>query len=261
MIFLKLGGSLITDKMRPETIRPEVLKRIASEIAAFTHKNPGEKLLLGHGSGSFGHYHAARYQTHLGANTPEEWRGFSEVWAAANRLNNHVLNSLLDEGLPVICFAPCSSAIARSGRIESMEVEPIRRCLDAGLIPLVHGDTAFDRALGSTIISTEEIFRRLLKSLQPDTILLAGVDEGVLRSCDDSSSLINELTPAGVDSIHLGKSMAPDVTGGMLDKVMTAFEFLEIVPGLEVHIFSGLQPGSVMDALCGKPSGTRLHSG
>jgi isopentenyl phosphate kinase len=63
LAFLKLGGSLITDKDLPYTPRLDKLTRLAQEIKAAlfsdrltgTQKQMGLKLILGHGSGSFGH--------------------------------------------------------------------------------------------------------------------------------------------------------------------------------------------------------------
>ena len=55
LIFLKLGGSLLTDKTRPQALRPDVLGRLAGEIAAALAARPALWLLIGHGSGSFGH--------------------------------------------------------------------------------------------------------------------------------------------------------------------------------------------------------------
>ena len=54
---LKLGGSLITDKNQNATLRPDVLARLASEIYAALEQKP-QPLLIGHGSGSFGHFEA-----------------------------------------------------------------------------------------------------------------------------------------------------------------------------------------------------------
>ena len=39
-VFLKLGGSLITDKTRPHTPRLEVLRRLAGEVAAARQRFP-----------------------------------------------------------------------------------------------------------------------------------------------------------------------------------------------------------------------------
>ncbi len=260
MIFLKLGGSLITDKSKPETVRHDVLRQIADEVFHFVNSNPSEKLVIGHGSGSFGHHHAAKFQTQFGAHSEKEWRGFSEVWAAANKLSVHVVDALREAGLPALRFAPSSAAVAADGRIDTMFIEPVLRSLDAGLLPVVHGDVAFDRSQGATILSTEEIFRYLAGHLHPTYLLLAGSDAGVYRSFADKTSLLDELTPDQINKVQLGASQATDVTGGMLDKVSKAFELLEEFPGMQISIFSGLEPGSIECALSGSPGGTKIYS-
>ncbi len=187
MIFLKLGGSLITDKNRSETPRPEVLHRVAHEIAAARATQPGLRLLLGHGSGSYGHQVASRFRTHLGAASEVEWLGFAEVWRVANLLNRLVVDAMLEAGLPAISFPPSASAVTEAGEFVELADEPIARALSAGLLPVVAGDVAFDRARGSTIVSTERVFARLATTLRPAQLLLAGVDRvhgGVPRRHD-----------------------------------------------------------------------------
>ena len=73
-IFLKLGGSLITDKTQVETVRADVLTRLAAEIAQARRENTALRLVLGHGSGSFGHVAAARRGTRQGVADAEDWR-------------------------------------------------------------------------------------------------------------------------------------------------------------------------------------------
>ena len=63
LVFLKLGGSLITDKRLPETPRLDVIRQVAATIAACLHREPALRLLIGHGSGSFGHVYGRRYGT------------------------------------------------------------------------------------------------------------------------------------------------------------------------------------------------------
>src|SRR5512144_2558166 len=63
LALLKLGGSLITDKTRPYTARIEKIADLAREIAAAKRTRPDLPLLLGHGSGSFGHTAAKEYAT------------------------------------------------------------------------------------------------------------------------------------------------------------------------------------------------------
>lgn len=258
MIFLKLGGSLITDKSRPETARSDVLRRLAGEVAAARRADPSLRLLIGHGSGSFGHAVAARTRTHEGASTPQDWLGFAEVWRSANRLNRIVTDSLADAGLPVIAFPPSASALARSGEIVDLAHEPIERALDRGLIPLVQGDVAFDFERGACIVSTERVFTWLTPRLRPGRILLAGSDPGVF-----SDFPINEQLMATVSQDHLeggavAGSAAVDVTGGMAEKVRSALDWARLDPDVEVLIFSGELPGQLQQALQGGRPGTQV---
>ena len=66
LIFLKLGGSLITDKERPRTPRLDTLRDLSTQIAAARARDPNLLLLIGHGSGSFGHVVAKKYATRDG---------------------------------------------------------------------------------------------------------------------------------------------------------------------------------------------------
>src|SRR5690606_3643969 len=100
LIFLKLGGSLITDKTAEEQLRPDVLARLAEEIATARAVQPDLRLVVGHGSGSFGHVAAARYDTRAGVRGPEAWAGFAEVSASAARLNRLVGDALLAASVP-----------------------------------------------------------------------------------------------------------------------------------------------------------------
>jgi isopentenyl phosphate kinase len=66
LVFLKLGGSLITDKTLPYTPRLDKLADLAAQIFAAKQAQPGLSLVLGHGSGSFGHTAAREYKTREG---------------------------------------------------------------------------------------------------------------------------------------------------------------------------------------------------
>lgn len=111
LIFLKLGGSLITDKRQTETVRHEVLTRLATELAAVRMANPHIRLIVAHGSGSFGHVYAKRYGTRAGVHTPAEWMGFALTADAAARLNRLVISALLQAGVPAWSLQP--SALLR----------------------------------------------------------------------------------------------------------------------------------------------------
>ncbi len=124
LIFVKLGGSLITDKQVERRFRAEAAQRVASEIKAALDADPDLRLLIGHGSGSFGHVAAKHYGTVEGVHTPEQWRGFAHVATVAAELNHLMAQTLDAAGVPVWRMQPSASALGRDGVITEMALEP-----------------------------------------------------------------------------------------------------------------------------------------
>lgn len=260
LVFLKLGGSLITEKNRAHTARWEVITRLAQEIAAACQASPSLRLLLGHGSGSFGHVAAHRYGTRQGVHSQEQWQGFVEVWKEARALNQVVMEALHAAGLPAVALPASASVLAEEGRMVSWDVRPIQSALEAGLLPVVYGDVIFDRVRGGTIFSTEDLFACLAPELNPRRLLLAGLEPGVWADYPVCQQLVGVITPASYGEIasSIIGSAATDVTGGMAAKVAQALSWVQQVQGLEVMIFSGDVPGAVRSALAGETLGTRI---
>jgi isopentenyl phosphate kinase len=272
MIFLKLGGSLLTEKDKPSTLRADVLQRAAEEIAAARAADRSLRLLLGHGSGSFGHFPAKQHGTRAGVSSPAQWRGFIEVWQQAAALNHLVMAALHGASLPALAFPPSAAVSAADGTIAAWNLQPIHAALDAGLLPVVFGDVALDSVRGSTILSTEDLFVHLAQHLKPSRILLAGDQDGVLANYPFSPQLIPEITTSTADQVwspvpresrigtpEAGASSAPaDVTGGMAGKVQAMLALVQQLPSCEIRIFSGLVPGNIQKALAGAPLGTLL---
>lgn len=259
IIFLKLGGSLITDKTGVEQAQTDVIARLASEIAAARAQNPHLQLLLGHGSGSFGHVAGARHGTRQGVHTAVQWHGFAEVSAAAMRLNRLVVEALMAAGVPTISFAPSASVQCADGRIQQISAQPIQQALAAGLLPVTHGDVAFDTVRGGTIVSTEEVMMALAPTLRPSWLLLAGVTDGVYGV---DGRVIPHISPQTLPQIEaaLGGSHGTDVTGGMAAKVKSMLALTAQYPQLTIRIFSGVQP-NLLGQLLNQPTsdqGTRI---
>ena len=261
LLFLKLGGSLITEKGGEEALRPAVLGRLAEEIGAALEAGrdagrdasreagrDGLRLVVGHGSGSFGHVAAADYDTRAGVGTAGQWMGFARVSDAAARLNRLVCGALLAAGVPAVSLQPSASARCRDGEIVEMATRPVRAALEAGLVPLVYGDVAFDAVRGGTIISTEEVLGYLAQTLTPSWFLLAGETEGVY---DEAGDVIPHITEEnfGAFAGALGGSRGTDVTGGMAAKVRAMLDLAAAHPSLSVRIFSGMKAGRLYEAL------------
>ena len=262
LTFLKLGGSLITDKHSPRTPRQAIIDQIAGEIAVSLRKDPDLRILLGHGSGSFGHTSGKKYRTRNGVHTKDQWIGFAEVWHDAARLNQIVMEALICAGIPTIAFPPSSGVTAENQQIISWDTSPIRSAIDNGLLPVVFGDVVFDLSIGGTILSTEDLFYHLAAELSPNRILLAGNDPGVWEDYPTCTRIIPKITPSDLPRLKdiLGDSNAPDVTGGMETKVKGMLLLAEKQPALEILIFSGEEPGAIAGALSGDSQGTIIRS-
>jgi isopentenyl phosphate kinase len=241
VFFLKLGGSLITDKARAYSARHEVIARLAGEVRQALDAAPDLSLLIGHGSGSFGHWAAKPYGTRQGVQTVIQWRGYAEVAAAAARLNRIVTDAFLKAGISVLSVQPSASARCHDRALEYLDTRPIHAALARGLVPLVYGDVALDDVRGGTIISTEDIFLYLADELCPARILLLSEVDGVL---DSDGAVVPRITPPDFPALReaLAGSRGVDVTGGMADKVARMVELVQRQPETCVHIFSGAEP-------------------
>jgi isopentenyl phosphate kinase len=239
--FLKLGGSLVTDKTRAYTARHEHLARLAGEVRQALDAAPDLRLVVGHGSGSFGHWAARPHGTRQGVHTPAQWRGYTEVAAAAARLNRIVADAFLEAGVPVLSVQPSASARCHDYTLMYLDTRPIHAALAQGLVPLVYGDVALDDVHGGTIVSTEDVFVYLADELAPARILLLGEVDGVL---DPAGAVIPCITPADLPTLReaLTGSAGVDVTGGMADKVARMVELVQRHPEMCVHILTGSEP-------------------
>ena len=275
LALLKLGGSLITDKMKPYTPLLDVMDDLAQQIATSLKAQPDLRLVIGHGAGSFGHVAASEYKTRDGYPRPSPlthrerdktednyWRGFAEVWYQASSLNRFVMEALHKAGLRTIALPPSGSVIASDGQVAVWETTPIRMALAAGMVPVIFGDVVFDEVRGGTILSTENLFAYLVKALSPERVLLAGLEEAVWEDFPARTRRIERITPSSFEEIKhgVGGSAADDVTGGMEAKVREMLGLVQDSPGLSVRIFSGTQPGNLVRALLGETLGTEISA-
>ncbi len=262
MVFLKLGGSLITDKGRVNTAKLDQIDAICHEIALALHEEKGLSLIMGHGSGSFGHHAAKKFNTRQGVSNPEEWLGFAEVASRARELNQIVINRLLLAGIKSLSISPFSGIFSRNHEIVTWDTTILEESIKRRLIPIVYGDVVLDDQLGGTIFSTEEVFSFLAKKFMPDEILLAGREDGVWEDYPGCTKMIKEINPEKTrfDLSALQGSASIDVTGGMLSKVEEMGALVRKQPNLVVQIFSGQRSGNVLDALRGIRIGTTIRN-
>ena len=247
LIFIKLGGSLITDKSKPFTPRLETIARLAGEIQAFRNK-VGTNVLVGHGGGSFPHVPAKKYRTVEGFVNESTWRGFAEVENAAAKLNRIVIGTFLNQGVTAVGINPSNMMITRNRDVASSFMGPIGLFLEKGVLPIIYGDAILDQYVGCTILSTEMIMLHLARKLRDSyaiaKIIHCGLTNGVLNHQQETIPVLSE---SSYSQYEIGESIHTDVTGGMLHKVRSGFKIAR--PGVKVEIINGNVTGNLNRAL------------
>ena len=260
IVFVKIGGSLITDKNKPFSLNERALNFVCDEIKAGVAT--GKTLIIGHGAGSFAHIPAKKYQTHLGVNGPKSLRGIAEVADTAARLNRIVVERLLARNVNAVSVSPLSIMVAENHKLKSLSSGSIEELLRLGLLPVVYGDQILDTTVGCTIFSTEKVLGFLALHLRKrgypvERIIHCGLTNGVYDENGETILLINK---NNIDEYRnvLGGSGGVDVTGGMAHKVEETLSLAQY--GVSGLIIDGIENGSLSEAIAGRSVlGTRVE--
>lgn len=249
-LIVKLGGSVITDKSKKFTVRSAVLHRLCRELTAA--RGP---LVVVHGGGSFGHPLASEYGIAAGYKEERQLMGFSLTRRAMEKLNAQVIDALQEAGIPAVSVQPSACAVVRDGRIESMELTPVRKMLDLGLVPVLYGDAVVDAVKGMSILSGDQLTVHLACELDAARVVV-GIDvDGVFTAdpkLQKKAKLVQKITPANWPEVvkSLGGVGKPDVTGGIANKVR---ELLTLTGrGIEAEIVNAAKPNVLKRAISGE---------
>lgn len=264
---VKLGGAVITDKTRPNTLRPEVLKRLVQEVKSAWEatKNTGEFLVVGHGAGSFAHVPAAQYDTINGFKDESSRLGMAVVQDSAAHLNRLVIQEFLSQNVPAVSFCPSSTALTAHKAKQSFEIQVLLEQLKNGLLPVPYGDVITDTEIGCTIWSTDSILVHLATQMQyqgwqVSKIVHATQVAGVLHDLSDpTQGMFETITPDNAEAVKekISATNGTDVTGGMWGKISESLRLVE--SGVETVILSGDTPGMLEKCLRGEEFvGTRI---
>jgi len=258
---LKLGGSAITRKEKPLTPNLQAIKRLADEISQ-ANISP---LVLVHGGGSFGHPVAEQYRIKEGYRDPSQIVGFSRTHQAMTKLNNLIVDSLINHNIPAVEVQPSSCVVTKSGRIQSMEARPLVKMLEMGFVPVLYGDAVLDSETGFAILSGDQLVSSLAIRLDADRVII-GVDVNGLYTADPkinpSARLIQHVTLKELKNMQhkIEGAKVTDVTGGMLGKMLELMPAVE--HGVQAMIVNATKPKRVYKALKGeKVVGTIVEKG
>ena len=250
-VIVKLGGSVLTRKRQAARLRPKVLHRLANELAAPGHP----PFVLLHGAGSFGHPGAARWNLARApadaAERPHRLRGASIVSAEVRRLHGAVLQALTDAGLSPLSVPPQPISTNRAGQLRVLDLEPFRRVLARGGIPVSFGDVVLDEEWDFSILSADTIAVHLVRELPSHRLLFVSDVEGIFPpvAAGPRRRPIAHLTPDVLDSLRPLEGV-PDVTGGIRAKAEAMLAAAGA--GADAGLISGLRHGALSRALRGE---------
>lgn len=244
---LKLGGSLITIKDKPFTIRHEVLKRISKEISKYVYE--GGSLVVVHGGGSFGHYVAKKFIEKKGYYDSE---AFSKVSEAMIRLNLEVVKELIKNNVNAVSIQTHSISFIKNSKV-FINIKIIKEALKRRLVPVLYGDIVFslNNECKYEILSGDTIAWVLANKLNAKRLLFATNVDGVFDK-DPKEPNAKLLSEVRLSTLQLFASKpAIDVTGGMVKKLTDGIKYIK--KNLTVLIFNGLTENNVYNALKGIP--------
>ena len=252
LTILKLGGSVITKKDKPFTYALKTIRRLAREIA----KSNIKPLIIVHGGGSFGHPIAKEYSIKQGYRDSSQLYGLAKTHLSMLRLNHIVMTSLIEAGVPAFPVQPSSCFVTKGGRIDWLNMDAVLDIQQLELVPVLYGDISFDREIGFTVLSGDQIVSYLSIKLGATRIVM-GIDvDGLYASnprTDPNSNLLHRVNLSKQRSCIKNldvRSDIIDVTGGMGGKLQ------ELIPalrnGAEAILVNALKPKRILKALRGE---------
>jgi isopentenyl phosphate kinase len=248
MQILKLGGSVITHKDGYFSPNQDNIKRLAEEIV----QSGSKSLIIVHGAGSFGHPVAKKYAISSGLKSPDQLVGFSETHQAMTRLNQIIVDTLLEAGLPAFGVSASSMLVTRDKRLAKLDLSIIKKLIDTGLIPVLYGDAVLDTEQGFAILSGDQLIVRLAIELGAECVIFGSDVDGIFTSnpkTDRGAKLIEKISLSNMTA-DVGDTTYTDVTGGMFGKLEEAEEAVK--SGVKVVFVNALAPERVESALRGE---------
>ncbi len=254
MMIVKLGGSVITRKDRYRSFRREVTRRLANEIAS-----SGERVIVVHGAGSFGHLLAAKHSLHEGRTDEKQIPALARVMHDVRDLDQKVLAELEAALLPAVSIPPAACARMSDGVLKCLDTRLFRDYAQLGAVPVSFGDVVLDDVKGFSICSGDQVIRVLAKEFSPERVIFCADVDGVFSAdpkTNRGAKLLRTVDSSCLNSVDK-KTCYVDVTGGMHGKLRNMIDIAK--QGADVMVINGLEKGRLEAALMGKePIGTRV---
>jgi isopentenyl phosphate kinase len=252
LTIIKLGGALITDKSKPYTLRPKILKQVIQEIADVI----GPCVII-HGVGSFGHVPVIERKLYAGFTDTSQLPDLSQTMVEVFDLRMAVTKAVLATGLSPVIFLPSNIFFMTNGEISGHFSGGLRQYLDLGMTVLVGGDMPADSQRGFSVCSGDKVVQLLAQLLHPKHVIFATDVAGIYTAdpkLDKKAKLIPQISLQNIDEIEklADEAATPDITKGMRGKLEEIKGFEQILKaGAKVAILGMTKPGCLRRYLSG----------
>jgi len=237
MILIKMGGSIITNKRKPQSARRKTIDNILKQI-----KKIDEPKILVHGGGSYGHYWSVKYGMHT---KPAKYslKGLSVVKNSMIELDKIILDSAAKNKINTYPLPPTD--FMNGNKPIRNKIQKIGDIAKSGLVPVTYGDALWYGQKKSYILSGDVIMTTIGKILKPRLSIFVLDVDGVYSNTK-SKKLIHDFKK---EKPTISKNKM-DVTGGMTRKITEAVNMSK--SGLKVFFVNGNKPQRIIDAVSGK---------
>jgi len=255
---IKLGGSLLTDKSRPYEARKSIIAATAMELRECIDEGLIESLVLIHGVGSYGHPPVLEYKLYKGFTGPEQFIPLSKTQGIVNEFRLMITKEFQEAGLPVNLLHPSSMSVAEKMRITKTFFDPLRGWMALGMIPILGGDLLYDKAMGFSIGSGDELAIVLARDLRAKRLIFAMDELGVYDADPKKNPHAKLLTEIGTNDLdrvieELGQLEQTDASGAIKGKLSYIAAIKDLIEsGLETTLLSMMKYGNLKAQLRGQ---------
>jgi len=248
MFLIKLGGSVITNKLVENSFKKNIVDRLSKEI-----QKANKDIIIIHGAGSYGHILAEKYDLNNGYKNEEQKLGFAKTHTSVQQLNSMVLKSLQQNNIAAVSIPPHAIMKLNDHKPLKTDFEIFNDCIKQGLTPVAFGDVVLDKKLGFSICSGDLLIELLSKQFKPEKVIFVIDEEGLYTSnpkTDKNAEFIEETTINDLEKLSTSMDGHADVTKGMKGKIETIKNIAN--HGIDIVILNGNKADRLFKVLVGE---------
>ena len=260
VLVFKLGGSLLTDKSTPYTLRKEIIKSVAVEIKECIDLGLVKSLVIVHGVGSFGHPPVLKYDLHKGFRNKDQLISMSKTQQIVNEFRKAIATTFMEVGIPINLMHASSMVVGSKMVITEHAFSSLKGFLSLGMVPLIGGDMMFDTSMGFSVCGGDQLAVVLSRELHAKQLLFATDVTGVFDKDPKLGARAQLLRKININEIEqllskTNETAKTDASGKMRGKLRSLISIKDrIQEGLEVAIFSMTRKGVLKNYLKGQES-------